>query len=308
LSVRPFVTGGAGFSGTHVLEVLRSRGQDPMAPDHDELELLDASAVRAAVREATPTAVYHLAAQASVAASWEDPRTTLVENLECTLNVLEAVRAEAPEATVVVAGSGEIYGAPESLPVEETALVRPQNPYAVSKAACDLLAGQFADAHGMRIIRTRTFNQAGPGQSDEYVIGTIARQLAEAELGGAEVATIRVGNIDSRRDVTDVRDVARAYVDAVDAGAPAGAYNLCSGRSVSVRDLLDLLAAAASVKVRHVVDPARVRASDVPEIRGSNERIRAAVGWQPQISLEQTVADALESWRERLTAARAGTG
>jgi GDP-4-dehydro-6-deoxy-D-mannose reductase len=256
--------------------------------------------VREAVRSARPPAVYHLAALASVPESWADPRSTLVENLETTLNVLEAVREEAPSAVVVVAGSGEVYGAPSSLPVEETALLRPQNPYAVSKAACDLLAGQYADAHGLRVIRTRSFNQAGPGQTELYVVGTLTRQVAEAEAAGADAATIRLGNIDSRRDFTDVRDVARAYADLVDAAAPPDAYNLCSGHAVSVRELLELLSRAARVEVRHEVDPDRVRAHDVPEIRGSAERIRAATGWAPKIPLERTVADALESWRERL--------
>ena len=297
---RPLVTGGGGFSGRWLLDVLRARGQDPVAPDRDRLELLDAAAVREAVRAARPLAVYHLAALASVPESWQDPGTTLLENVETTLNVLEAVREEAPSAVVVVAGSGEVYGAPSSLPVEESAPLRPQNPYAVSKAACDLLAGQYADAHGLHVIRTRSFNQAGPGQSDLYVLGTLTRQVAEAEAAGAAAATIRLGNIDSRRDFIDVRDVARAYSDLVDARAPAGTYNLCSGRAVSVRDLLELLTRAARVEIRHEVDPARVRAHDVPEIRGSAERIRAATGWAPKIPLEKTVADALESWRERL--------
>jgi GDP-4-dehydro-6-deoxy-D-mannose reductase len=297
---RPLVTGGGGFSGRWLLDELRARGQDPVAPDRDELELLDAAAVREAVRSARPPAVYHLAALASVPESWRDPRTTLLENVESTLNVLEAVKVEEPSAVVIVAGSGEVYGAPSSLPVEESAPLRPQNPYAVSKAACDLLAAQYADAHGLRVIRTRSFNQAGPGQTELYVIGTLTRQVAEAEVGGSGVATIRLGNIDSRRDFTDVRDVARAYADLVDAQAPAGAYNLCSGRAVSVRGLLELLHRAARVEVRHEVDPDRVRAHDVPEVRGSAERLRAATGWVPKIPLEQTVADALESWRQRL--------
>ena len=302
MSGRPFVTGGRGFSGRHLIDVLRSRGQDPEAPGRDELELLDAEAVRAVVRALQPPAVYHLAALASVPASWEDPRATLMENLECTLNVLEAVRCEARDAAVVVTGSGEVYGAPERLPVDEQAPLRPQSPYAVSKAAGDLLAAQYADAHGLCVIRTRSFNQAGPGQSDLYVLGTLTRQVAAAELAGADAATIRLGNLDSRRDFTDVRDVARAYADAVEARAPAGTYNLCSGTAVSVRELLELLSGPARVEVRHEVDPERVRAHDVPEIRGSNERIRAATGWQPRIPLEQTVADALDDWRERLRA------
>jgi len=281
-----------------VVELLRQRGDEPAAPRRDELELLDAEAVRGMVRAVRPETVFHLAAQASVPASWEDPRGTLTENLETTLNVLEAVRQEAPEAAVVIAGSGEVYGRPERLPVTESAPLAPRNPYAVSKAACDLLGGQYAEVHGMRVVRLRAFNQAGPGQSDDYVVGTLARQVAEAELTGGGEAVLRLGNLDSARDFTDVRDSARAQLAASE--VEAGTYNVCSGRAVKVRELVDLLSAAASVEVRVEVAPSRLRGDDVPEIRGSPERLRQRTGWQPQIPLERTVADAVDSWRERL--------
>jgi GDP-4-dehydro-6-deoxy-D-mannose reductase len=251
------------------------------------------------VREAAPAVVFHLAARASVGRSWEAPVETLTENVAMTVNLLEAVRAEAPEATVVVAGSGEVYGPPERLPVEEDAPLRPQNPYAVSKAACDLLAGQYADAFGMHVVRLRAFNHAGPGQSDDYVVGTLTRQVAEAELAGHEEAVLRTGNPDSARDFTDVRDVARAYVAAASVGG--GQFNVASGRAVAVRDLIELVRAAAGLPVRHEIDQARIRAHDVPEVRGSSERLRAATGWEPEIPLKQTVADALDDWRERLS-------
>jgi GDP-4-dehydro-6-deoxy-D-mannose reductase len=266
-----------------------------VAPTRSELDLLDAGAVRAAVAAASPGAVFHLAALASVGRSWEEPARVLRENLEMTVNLLEAVRLEAPDAAVVVASSGEVYGPPEGLPVDESAPLRPQSPYAVSKAACDLLAGQYADAHGLRVVRLRAFNQAGPGQSDEYVVGTIARQVAEAEAAEATEAVVRTGNPDSARDFTDVRDAARAYLAAAE--APPGAYNVCSGRAVSVRELVELASEAARVPVRHDVDPARVRSHDVPEIRGSAERLAGASGWAPEIPLAQTVADAVDGWR-----------
>jgi GDP-4-dehydro-6-deoxy-D-mannose reductase len=292
------VTGGAGFAGGHLLAELRSRGEEPAAPARDELDLLDADAAREAVASVRPRAVFHLAALASVPYSWEHPRRTLRENAEMTLNVLEAVQLEAPEAVVVLAGSGEVYGAPERLPVDESAPLSPRNPYALSKAACDLLGAQYADVHGLNVVRLRSFNQAGPGQSEDYVVGTLTRQVAEAEANGAAEAVIRVGNIDSARDFTDVRDVARAYADA--AAVPAGTYNVCSGRSVSVRELLELLRAAARIEVRHEVAQERLRAGDVPEIRGSAERFAKASGWAPRIPLEQTVADALDWWRGRV--------
>jgi GDP-4-dehydro-6-deoxy-D-mannose reductase len=292
--VRAFVTGGAGFAGHHLLALL----PDAVAPSREELDLLDAGAVRAAVREAAPEVVFHLAAVASVRQSWEAPAETLTENVAMTANLLEAVRSEAPEAAVVVAGSGEVYGPPARLPVDEEAPLRPQNPYAVSKAACDLLAGQYADAFEMRVVRMRPFNHAGPGQSDDYVVGTLTRQVAEAEVAGRKEAVLRTGNPDSARDFTDVRDVVRAYVAA--GSAVPGAFNVASGRAVSVRELIELVRSAARLPVRQEVEPARLRAHDVPEMRGSAERLREATGWRPEIPLERTVSDALDDWRERL--------
>jgi GDP-4-dehydro-6-deoxy-D-mannose reductase len=294
-SSRAFVTGGAGFAGRRLVELLPGAE----APSRRELDLLDLGAVRAALRECEPGRVFHLAALASVGRSWQAPAETIGQNVTMTANLLEAVRLEAPRATVVLAGSGEVYGPPERLPVDEQAPLRPQNPYAVSKAACDLLGGQYADAHGLRVIRLRAFNQAGPGQTDDYVVGTLTRQVAEAESAGLPEALVRTGNPDSARDFTDVRDVARAFAAAAE--LDAGVYNVASGSAVSVRGLIELVRAEARIPVRHEVDPARVRAHDVPEVRGSARRLRDATGWTPEIPLERTVADALESWRHELS-------
>ena len=291
---RAFVTGGAGFAGRHLLDLLPGA----TAPSRADLDMLDGAAVRAAVREAAPDTVWHLAAKASVGRSWEAPGETIAENVAMTANLLEALREEAPAATVVLISSGEIYGPPDRLPVDEDAPLRPQNPYAVSKAACDLLGGQYADATGLRVVRLRPFNHTGPGQSDDYVVGTLTRQVAEAEAAGLDEAVVHTGNPDSARDFSDVRDVVRAYLAA--AGLDSGVYNVASGRAVSVRELIELVRAAARIPVRHEVDPARVRAHDVAEVRGSAERLRAATGWTPEIPLDQTVADALEAWRRQL--------
>ncbi len=288
-----FVTGGSGFVGRHLLAEL---GDGAVAPTRAELDLLDAEAVRRALADVRPERVFHLAAHASVGRSWDEPAAVLRDNLTMTVNVLEALRVEAPDAVAVVMSSGEVYGPPERLPVEESAPLRPQNPYAVSKAACDLLAGQYADAHGLRVVRTRAFNQAGPGQSDDYVVGTVTRQVAEAEADGGGV--VHTGNPDLARDYTDVRDSVRAYVAAVE--LPAEAYNVCSGRSATVREIVELARRAARVEITHEVDRARVRAHDVAEVRGSVTRFSEASGWSPAIPLEQTVADALDYWRARL--------
>jgi GDP-4-dehydro-6-deoxy-D-mannose reductase len=293
--VTDFVTGGGGFAGRHLLALLAA---DARAPSRAELDLLDADAVRAALLDARPARVFHLAALASVGHSWRAPGEVLEANIAMTVNLLEAVRQETPDAAVVLVSSGEVYGPPERLPVDESAPLRPQNPYAVSKAACDLLGGQYADAHGLRIVRVRAFNHAGPGQSDDYVVGTLTRQVAEAEAAGAPEALLRTGNPDAARDFTDVRDVVRAYVAATE--LEPHAYNVCSGETATVRDLIAMVTEAARVPVRHEVDPQRMRPHDVPEVRGSAELLSAACGWKPEIPLAQTVADSLDAWRAEL--------
>ena len=283
-------------AGDEVVAVARS---GPVAVD-----LLDAAAVRAAVARAAPAVVYHLAALAHVGRSWRDPRTTLADNQAMTVNLLEAVRGEAPEAVVVAVSSGEVYGPPAALPVDESAPLRPQNPYAVSKAASDLLAGFYADAHGLRVVRPRPFNHAGPGQPPIYALASFARQVAGGLEAGEDPIRVVTGNPDARRDFTDVRDVVRAYRMLAGAGVPLVA-NVCSGRSWSARDLIAGLARAAGAEIEHVVDPALVRAHEVMEIRGSAERLRAATGWEPEIPLETTLADTVAWWRKEIRAGRA---
>jgi GDP-4-dehydro-6-deoxy-D-mannose reductase len=262
-------------------------------------DLLDAAAARAGIAAARPDVVYHLAARAHVGASWADPAGTLRDNVAMALNVLEGVRAEAPEATVVAVASSEIYGPPARLPVDESAPLRPQNPYAVSKASADLLAGFFADAHGLRVIRTRSFNHSGPGQEPTYAIASFARQVAAAVRAGEDPVRIVTGNPDTRRDYTDVRDVVRAYRLLAERAEP-GAYNVCSGRTWSAGELIALLAETAGVGLEHVVDPDLVRPHEVPELRGANDALRAATGWEPEIPLPRTLADTLAWWREQL--------
>jgi GDP-4-dehydro-6-deoxy-D-mannose reductase len=261
--------------------------------------------VRAAVRDAEPEAVYHLAARAHVGESWREPEAYLRDNLAMTLHLLEAVRAEAPEAAVVVVGSSELYGPPATLPVDESAPLRPQNPYAVSKASADLLAGFYADAHGLRIVRARAFNHSGPGQEPIYAIASFARQLAAGLEAGEDPVRVVTGNPAARRDYTDVRDVVRAY-RSLAAGASPGIYNVCSGRPASAAELVEALGRVAGVGVSHEVDPKLRRAHEVMEVRGSYERLHGATGWEPEIALEQTLADTVAWWREEIRAGRAG--
>jgi GDP-4-dehydro-6-deoxy-D-mannose reductase len=287
--VRVAITGASGFAGRHLAALCTD--QDVIGLSRAVCDLRDPEATRAAIAAARPDVVYHLAARAHVGESWRDPAGTLQDNVAMTLNVLEAVRAEAPGATVVAVASGEVYGAPELLPIDESAPLRPQNPYAVSKASADLLAGFYADAHGLRVIRARAFNHAGPGQSPAYAISSFARQAAH---GAGRIVT---GNPDTRRDYTDVRDVVRAYRLLAERDAP-GVYNVCSGRTASTRQLV------AALGLEPEVDPALLRPHEVMELRGSYDALRDATGWEPEIPLEQTLRDTLTWWRAEPARAR----
>jgi len=266
------------------------------------VDLLDAGQARAAVAGARPDVVYHLAALASVSRSWDDPGRPVAENPAATVNLLEAVRGEAPEARVLCAGTGEVYGPPERLPVTEDAPLRPQSPYAVSKAASELVAGLYTDAHGMPVVRTRAFNHAGPGQSAVYAVASFARQVAAGIASGAEPIRVVTGNPRSARDFTDVRCVVRAYrMLALEAGP--GVYNVCSGRAVSVAEIVEALGHVAGRSIEHVVDESLVRRHDVAEVRGDHARLTAAVGWEPEVPLEQTLADTVAWWTRELEGA-----
>jgi GDP-4-dehydro-6-deoxy-D-mannose reductase len=309
--MRVLVTGAGGFVGGHLAEYCVDRGAEVQGAGrrplegvpyaYEQVDLLDPEAVRSLVARVAPSRVFHLAAEASVARSWETPASVVEHNVSTTLNVLEAVRTEAPEAAVLVACSGEEYGRPEEIPVRETHPLRPQNPYAASKAMSDLLAGFYADAHRLRVVRTRAFNHAGPRQSDTYVVSSFARQIAEAEAAPPDDgrAVISHGNAEVRRDFSDVRDVVRAYWLLCEDGSP-DVFNVCSGRATSVSDILGRLAAHSSLEVEGRVDPARLREGEVMEIRGSHDKLTEVTGWQPEIDLDQTLRDTLDWWRERV--------
>jgi len=266
------------------------------APPSAEADLTDAAVVRELVAAAQPEVVYHLAARAHVGQSWDDPLGVLAQNVAMTANVLDAVRREVPAAVVLSIGSGEEYGPPDSVPTREEHPLRPQNPYAVSKASSSLVARFHADAHGLRVIHARAFNHSGPGQEPIYAIANFARQFAEGLDAGDDPVRVVTGSPDTRRDFTDVRDIVRAYRLLAAHGEP-GVFNVCSGVTHSASELVAALSRVAGVAVDHVVDPAKVRAHEVFEVRGAADRLHAATGWEPAIPLEQTLADTLESWR-----------
>jgi GDP-4-dehydro-6-deoxy-D-mannose reductase len=311
--VRVLITGASGLAGGHLARACANAGDEVIgvsrsgtipdgAGEGRQLELKDAAAVRELLAEIQPDVVYHLAALSSVGRSWEEPASTMQDNVSTAVNLLEALRHEAPGARTVWASTCEVYGPATQLPIEETAPLMPANPYAVSKVAGDLLARVYADAHGLSIVRARPFNHAGPGQRPIFILSSLAQQAARARLAGARQIEIVTGNPDTRRDFTDVRDVARAYRLLAELDDRGGVYNICSGRSVSAADQVALVAEIiAPIEVKHTGDPARVRATEVMDLRGSNERIRRVTGWQPELPLRQTMLDTVVWWERQLS-------
>jgi len=309
--LRVLITGASGFAGGHLAQACTAAGDEVLgasrsgalpagAGDGLAIDLRDGPGVRRLMRDLRPEVVYHLAALSSVGRSWEDPVGTVKDNVATAVSVLDALAREAPHARAVWVSSCEVYGAPTHLPIEENAPIGPSNPYAVSKAAGDLLAGVYAQAHGLHVIRVRPFSHAGPRQLPIFVVSSLARQAATTLLGGAERVEIVTGNPDTRRDFTDVRDIVRAYRRLAAVAAP-GVYNVSSGRSISAADQVALLASLiAPVRVEHVVDPARVRAHEVMDLRGCSARLRSATGWEPEIPFRQTMLDTIEWWKREL--------
>ena len=313
--MRVLITGASGFvggwlaqlcvqAGDEVIGV--SRSGDTPAGTGLALDLNDAAALGRALADVAPEVIYHLAALSHVGRSWEAPAETMSANVGGAVGLLEGIRTHAPDARVLWASTCEVYGPPAALPVDEDAPLHPANPYAVSKASGDMLAGVYADAMGLSILRTRPFNHVGPGQLPIFIVSSLAQQAAQARVDGARELKIVTGNPDTRRDYTDVRDVCRAYRELVASAAAPGVYNVASDVSVSARELVALVAELIDpIVVTHEVDPARVRAHEVMENRGTAAKLAAATGWTPEIPLRQTVADTIAWWERELSAAPA---
>ncbi len=265
--------------------------------------LTDYQETRRMLVETRPDLIFHLAAQSIVQRALADPEATLVNNLVSELNLLRGLRELGLESRLLLTGSSEQYGhvRPDDLPVDEDTPFRPENPYAVSKIATDMLGLQYYIAYKMPIIRVRPFNHIGPRQSEQFVTSAFARQVARIEAGLQE-PVIRVGNLNSERDFTDVRDMVRAYHLALTQGTPGEVYNIGCGQSVSIRLILDLLIGLSNVAVRIETDPARMRPSDVPVIVCDPRRFQQQTGWRPEIALGRSLMDILNYWRARTQA------
>jgi GDP-4-dehydro-6-deoxy-D-mannose reductase len=297
--VRAFVTGGKGFVGTWLLGHLHAAGDDVVAVDR-EVDVTVRRAVVAALEESAPDALYHLAAHAHVGRSWDDPEAVFRVNALGTLHLLEAARRLRHPPRVLLVSSAEVYGAiaEAQLPADEDTSLAPVSPYAASKVAAEFLGLQAQLAHELPVVRVRPFNHIGPGQHEGFVVPSLAKRIVEARRNATN--RVRVGNLSPRRDLTDVRDVVRAYRLLVERGTPGDVYNVCSGHAVSIAELAARMVELAGGGLELVPDPDLLRPADVPVLCGSPHKLRQATGWEPQIDVEASLADVLAEWERRV--------
>jgi GDP-4-dehydro-6-deoxy-D-mannose reductase len=312
------ITGAAGFAGSHLLDLLtedgvevvawhRPGGTPPREPERvpqtpgagrttwRAVDLLDRAAVRRALSEARPSFIYHCAGASHVGRSWENVVTTFAVNVRGTHHVVEGLRDLHLDARALIPSSATVYGATGAT-IGEDHRPAPASPYALSKLAQEMIG--TGNPGGPEALIARAFNHFGPRQGPWFVASGFARRIADIEAGRWE-PEITVGNLDARRDLTDVRDTVRAYRLINERGTPGRAYNVCSGRAIAMRDLLDRLLARARARIRVRIDPARYRPNDVPLVVGDPRRIHDELGWTPEIPLDQSLDDLLEYWRSR---------
>ena len=315
---RVLVTGVTGFAGSHLVDYLLTRNDCEIFGIHRwrsrteniehlagkltlmECDLRDASSTRDVLEKIRPERIFHLAAQSFVPTSWNAPSESLVTNVIGQVNIFEAVRRLQIPCRIQLACSSEEYGMvyENELPIRETNPLRPLSPYAVSKVAQDMLGYQYWMSWKVDSVRTRGFNHEGPRRGPVFVASDFAKQIADIERG-VRAPVLSVGNLDARRDFTDVRDMVRAYWLALDKCEPGEVYNICSGTAWSIRDVLDQLLGMTKKKIEVKQDPARLRPSDVPVLLGDHSKFTQATGWTPSIPFEQTLSDMLDYWRAR---------
>jgi GDP-4-dehydro-6-deoxy-D-mannose reductase len=315
--VQALITGIGGFAGSHLADFLLAETNWEIAgcvlsecdtPAHLQdrvscqvVDLRDVRDVSRMLGETAPDVIFHLAALASVDSSWRTPWPVLENNIRSQLNLLQSLADLGAKVRVMVVGSNEEYGLvrPEELPLTEDSPMRPNSPYGVSKVAQDMLGLQYFLSHQLPVIRVRPFNHIGPRQGLGFVAPDFSVQIAQVEAG-LRPPKIQVGNLEAQRDFTDVRDMVRAYFLAVVHGAPGEVYNIGSGQSHSVQELLEVLLSYSQVDITVETDPARHRPSDVPVVRCDARKFHALTGWKPVIPFETSLRDALNDWRTRI--------
>lgn len=314
--MRVLITGAGGFVGGHLITHLKTAQptvvlhgtrlfeSEPihhLLDNSTAIDLKQYTHVKQLLEDFRPEQIYHLAAQAFVPRSFEDPWETLENNILSQLNIIRACLELDLQPRMLIISSAEIYGAitPEELPISENTPIRPTNPYSVSKVTQDMLGLQYYLSHNFPIMRARAFNHFGPGQNPNFVAPAFATQIAKIEVGEQE-SVIYVGNLEAQRDFTDVRDIVRAYELIVNHGLPGQAYNIGSGKTYSVQHLLDTLLTYTEIAIEVRVDESRLRPVDVPIVQADSSKLSQHTGWQPTISFEQTLKDVLEDCRQRV--------
>ncbi|RJP34648.1 MAG: SDR family oxidoreductase [Actinobacteria bacterium] len=317
--MRILITGITGFVGSHLAEYAldkegvevfgtvrwRSR-MDNVEDIQDRIHLIDCDlrdnvAVKNTLDEVRPEYIFHLAAQSFVPTSWKAPAETLTTNIISELNLLESIRDLKLDTRIQVAGSSEEYGLvfEDEAPIKEDNPLRPLSPYAVSKVAQDYLAYQYNQSYGIFTVRTRAFNHTGPRRGQVFVTSDFSRQVALIEKGKKE-PVIEVGNLEARRDFSDVRDIVRGYWLCLEKGEPGEVYNLGSGKAITIQELLDLILSMSDVEIEVRRMPERMRPSDVELLLCDYGKLNRISGWKPEIPFEQTVRDLMNYWRERV--------
>ncbi len=315
---KALVTGITGFVGSHMAELLinegiqvfgiarwRSRRENLIKVNGSvtilEADLLDAHSLDQIMLSVRPDFIFHLAAQSYVPASWTSPVATLETNIIGPTNLFEAVRKIQINPRIQIACSSEEYGLvyKNETPIKETNPLRPLSPYGVSKIAMDYLGYQYYKSYGMHIVRTRGFNHTGPRRGEVFAESDFAKQIAEIEKG-LKASIVKVGNLEAKRDYTDVRDMARGYYLAALKGEPGEVYNICSGKAVKIAEVLTTLLSFSKIKIKIEEEPSRMRPSDVELLLGDNKKFIKATGWKPTIPFKQSMEDLLNYWREKV--------
>lgn len=312
------ITGITGFAGSHLADYCLERGGVEVHGivrwrsrteniEHlygkvmlHECDLRDAGSTRDVVERVRPEYIFHLAAQSFVPTSWRAPSESLSTNVLGELNIFEAVRKIGLDCRIQLACSSEEYGMvyENEVPIKEDNPLRPLSPYGVSKVGQDLLGYQYFMSYGTDIVRTRGFNHTGPRRGPVFVCSDFAKQIVDIERGRRE-PVIHVGNLDAKRDFTDVRDMVRAYYLSLEKGKAGEVYNICREKNWTIREILDMLVGLSNVEIKVEVDPARLRPSDVPVLLGDCSKFRKDTGWNPEIPFEKTLSDIIEFWRSR---------